>query len=106
MKNNKKPEKSISQPKTVTRGEGEYIRATPYAKKIAREKSIDLARISGTGIEGRILAKDVLAYEEKNKVKISPVASKMAKELGIDVESIEADGRIMKKDILRGYRGR
>lgn len=97
----KLPEKVTAHPKTTTSAEEGYVRATPYAKKIAREKSIDLSKISGTGMEGRILAKDVLAYQEEGRVKISPVASKMAKEFGIDVEAIEADGRIMKKDILR-----
>lgn len=97
----KLPEKVTVHPKTITSDEEGYVRATPYAKKIAKEKSIDLSKISGTGMEGRILAKDVLAYQEEGRVKISPVASKMAKEFGIDVEAIEADGRIMKKDILR-----
>lgn len=93
--------KPMGESKPVAKGEGEYVRATPYAKKLARERAVDLSKITGTGIEGRVLAKDVLAYEEERKVKISPVADKMAKELGVDIESIKADGRIMKKDILK-----
>ena len=93
--------KPIGESKTVKRAEGEYIRATPYAKKLARERAIDLSHITGTGIEERILAKDVIAYREERKVKVSPVADKMARELGVDIESIKADGRIMKKDILK-----
>ena len=98
---NREPMKPMEEPKSVTKAEGEYIRATPYAKKLARKRGIDLSKITGTGIEGRILARDVLAYKEERKVKISPVADKMAKELGVDIESIKADGRIMKKDILK-----
>lgn len=100
-KDNKTPENTIGESKVFTRAEGEYIRATPYAKKLAREKLVDLTNISGSGIEGRILAKDVLAYEEERKVRISPVANKMSRELGVNIESIKADGRIMKKDILK-----
>jgi pyruvate dehydrogenase E2 component (dihydrolipoamide acetyltransferase) len=86
-------------PKTE-REEGEYIRATPYAKKLAKERSVKLEKVQGTGEDGRILAKDVLGFEEEVKVKISPTAAKMAKEFGVDTSSIQADGRIMKEDIL------
>ena len=40
------------------------IRATPIARRLARGKGIDLARISGTGPGGRVTEADVLAYEE------------------------------------------
>jgi len=43
------------------------VRASPLAKKIAREKGIDLRKVKGTGPGGRILAKDVLEYAEKMK---------------------------------------
>lgn len=84
----------------VSRKEGEYIKASPYAKSLAKEKSIDLSCINGTGEGGRILAKNVLAYVEENKIKVSPTAAKMAKEIGVDVTAINAKGRIMKEDIL------
>ncbi|MBU5678195.1 2-oxo acid dehydrogenase subunit E2 [Alkaliphilus sp. MSJ-5] len=85
---------------SVTRKEGEYVKASPYAKSLAKEKSIDLAGINGTGEGGRILAKNVLEYVQENKVKISPTAAKMAKEMGVDVTAIDAKGRVMKEDIL------
>ena len=37
----------------------EKIRATPMAKKIAKERGIDLKSVSGSGIGGRIKSKDV-----------------------------------------------
>lgn len=82
------------------------IKASPKAKRLAREKGLDITKIKGTGPEGRIIAKDVLAFWQENKErkpsKVSPVASKMAKELGIDLSSIDAEkGRIMKADVLR-----
>ena len=40
------------------------VRASPLAKKLAREKGIDLSKVKGSGPGGRILAKDVLAYIE------------------------------------------
>jgi len=41
---------------------GGRIKASPLAKKIAREKNLDLSQIKGTGPDGRIEKKDVLVY--------------------------------------------
>jgi pyruvate dehydrogenase E2 component (dihydrolipoamide acetyltransferase) len=38
---------------------GARIKASPLARRIARERGIDLASLSGTGPEGRIIAEDV-----------------------------------------------
>jgi pyruvate dehydrogenase E2 component (dihydrolipoamide acetyltransferase) len=40
------------------RGDGR-VKASPLARRIARERGIDLASLSGTGPEGRIVAEDV-----------------------------------------------
>ena len=42
----------------------ERIKASPLARRMARELSIDLARIRGTGPSGRIVERDVKAYQE------------------------------------------
>jgi len=42
----------------VTR-DGGRVKASPLARRIARERGIDLAALSGTGPEGRIVAEDV-----------------------------------------------
>jgi pyruvate dehydrogenase E2 component (dihydrolipoyllysine-residue acetyltransferase) len=39
--------------------EGGRIKASPLARRIARERGIDLAQVRGTGPEGRIVAEDV-----------------------------------------------
>ena len=41
---------------------GSRVRATGYAKKLAREKGVSLAGMHGTGPNGRILAQDVLDH--------------------------------------------
>jgi len=41
------------------RREGERIKASPLARRIARERGVDLAQINPTGPEGRIVAEDV-----------------------------------------------
>ncbi len=41
------------------------VRASPIARRLGREKGIDLAQVTGTGPGGRITESDVLAYEER-----------------------------------------
>jgi pyruvate dehydrogenase E2 component (dihydrolipoamide acetyltransferase) len=35
------------------------VKASPLARRIARERGIDLAALAGTGPEGRVIAEDV-----------------------------------------------
>ena len=41
------------------RARGERVKASPLARRIARERGLDLASIDGTGPEGRVIAADV-----------------------------------------------
>ena len=48
------------EPATVAAaGNGGRVKASPLARRIARERGIDLASLAGTGPEGRIVAEDV-----------------------------------------------
>lgn len=49
--------------------EGPRIKITPIARKIAKEKGIDISQIKGTGPDGRITRDDVLAAVEGAKEK-------------------------------------
>ena len=51
--------------------EGGRIKASPLARRIARERGIDLASLQGTGPEGRIVAEDV----ERAEAAPAPVAA-------------------------------
>jgi pyruvate dehydrogenase E2 component (dihydrolipoamide acetyltransferase) len=48
----------VAEPETAP-SDGGRIKASPLARRIARERGIDLAALSGTGPEGRIVAEDV-----------------------------------------------
>jgi pyruvate dehydrogenase E2 component (dihydrolipoamide acetyltransferase) len=85
--------------KEVTVNKGDYVLATPYAKKIAVERNIDLSKINPTGYKGVILAKDLDQYKE-TKIKATPTARKMAEQRGIDLADIYEGVRIRKSDIL------
>lgn len=56
----KKEERPAEQVESDTNGR---IKASPLAKKLAKEKGIDLARITGTGDFGRVTKRDVENYK-------------------------------------------
>jgi pyruvate dehydrogenase E2 component (dihydrolipoamide acetyltransferase) len=53
------------------RAEGEHVKASPLARRIARERGVGLAQIVGTGPEGRVIAEDV---EKAAARPVAPVA--------------------------------
>ena len=54
------------------------IRTSPLVRRLARENNVDLSRIQGTGLEGRITRDDLLAYlakhSERETAPIEPLA--------------------------------
>ncbi len=74
--------------------------ASPAAKKLAKEKSVDLNKVTPTGPNGRITLEDVEKFIDTPKPKTSPLAVKIAEEQNIDLLDIQVDGRIMAKDVL------
>lgn len=108
-----KPDEGTAAPQTETapaakpayeRRSGEPVIASPAAKKLAREKHIELSLVEGTGPKGRITLEDVenflKAEAEKSPVKTSPTAAKLAAELGVDTTTLGVEGRVMKADVL------
>ncbi|WP_158859898.1 pyruvate dehydrogenase complex dihydrolipoamide acetyltransferase [Lunatibacter salilacus] len=57
-----KGEQQKNTPKTTSTAEGDRIKASPLAKKIAQEKGIDIAQVSGSGDHGRIVKKDIESF--------------------------------------------
>ena len=45
--------------------EAEHARSSPLVRKIARENNVDLSKVSGTGLGGRITKQDIMAFLEK-----------------------------------------
>lgn len=80
------------------------VASSPKAKKLAREKGIDINSLQGSGPDGWVVAKDVLAAAESgNAPKVSPLAAKMAAGAGLDLSSVSASGpggKIMKDDLI------
>ncbi len=91
------------------------LRASPSAKRLAREHGIDLAEVVGSGPQGRIVEKDVSAFleaqtqsEEKSPVRATPAARKLASDLTIDLSTVEGtgpSGRVTLEDVKKASRG-
>jgi pyruvate dehydrogenase E2 component (dihydrolipoamide acetyltransferase) len=57
----------------VEAGEGERIRISPIARKMAEEHMIDIMRIKGTGPDGRIVKEDIERAIEEQKLVAVPL---------------------------------
>ena len=91
-------------PPAVPEGE---VRASPIARRLAREKGVNLANLTGSGPGGRIVEADVLAaaavLSAPGGVLASPLARRLAREGGIDLSSLTGSGpggRIVEADVL------
>jgi len=78
-----------------------YVPATPYAKKVASERGVDLNKVVPTGYKGVIVAKDVEnAGVQEVRIKVTPTARKMAEDKGVNLAEIYNGSKIRKADIL------
>lgn len=63
---------------TVSANDGQRIFASPLAKKIAKDKGVNLADVKGSGDHGRIVKKDIENYQPSTQV-ATPVAASTIK---------------------------
>ncbi|AUC22293.1 pyruvate dehydrogenase [Polaribacter sejongensis] len=75
-----KPAAKVEETKTVSTSNTSNGRifASPLAKKIASDKGINLADVSGSGENGRIIKKDVENYTPAAKVEAAPATASVA----------------------------
>jgi pyruvate dehydrogenase E2 component (dihydrolipoamide acetyltransferase) len=67
------PNRPAATPPPPIRQAGERVKASPLARKIASERGVDLAGVSGTGPEGRIIKRDLETVSgERSAVSGSP----------------------------------
>jgi len=90
------PKKSFSQESA-----GAQILISPRAKKLAKEKGVDIACVLGSGPEGLIVEKDIAAFAAARPA-ASPLAKKEAQARGIDLATVKgtgSHGKIMRADL-------
>jgi pyruvate dehydrogenase E2 component (dihydrolipoamide acetyltransferase) len=92
------------------RAANERIVASPIARRLAKERGVDLASLAGSGPGGRIVESDVLAVAsaapaaalDERDIKASPLARRLAQEMGVSLASVKGTGpggRIVKEDV-------
>ena len=91
--------------------EKKFVRASPAARRLAKELDIDLSLVIGTGHESRVTQADVTQYHEEGPAspKITPLAQEMARQVGFDVSKIVGtgdQGKITKEDVVRALEAR
>jgi pyruvate dehydrogenase E2 component (dihydrolipoamide acetyltransferase) len=82
---------------------------SPRARLRARELHVEVSAVTGSGPDGTVLERDVLAYHQKltvsgPEVRITPLAQRVASELGVDLASVQGSGpagHITRDDIAR-----
>jgi pyruvate dehydrogenase E2 component (dihydrolipoamide acetyltransferase) len=102
-------------------GEGQVepgqVRATPVARRVAKELGVDLSLVKGTGPDGRIKEEDIRAFAETRQpvtesaggrpevaegVRATPAVRRLAREMGVDLALVKGtgpEGRIREEDV-------
>ena len=83
-----------------TRAEGEPIKASPLARRMARERGLDLAALTGTGPEGRIIAEDV---EHAGDGAVPPAAAPAAAEPEVEIVELTSIRRTIARRLTEAW---
>ncbi len=91
-----KHEDSGAMPQAVSEGR---VKASPLARKVAAEKGVDLAQVTGTGPGGRIVEKDITGFTPK-------AAPEAPKTTSTPVATPSAEDKVVKLPRLRIITGK
>ncbi len=89
-----------------------FAPASPAARRLAKEKGVNLATVQGSGPEGRVVEADIYRFLEEQATReekepsapVSPAARRLAKEKGVDLAGVQGsgpEGRVIEADIYR-----
>jgi len=84
-----------------------FVPASPAARRLAKEKGVDLAQVQGTGADGMVTEADVMRFVEESaraaEVLATSAARKLAEQRGLKLAEIPGTGlggRITEQDVL------
>jgi len=104
-------------PSVLNAQASDEIKATPAAKRLAKEKGIDISKVKGTGPGGRITESDVLNFRSEVETKpdmktietnipATPYARKLAEEHGLTIQEVAQsteEKKIYARDVMNMY---
>ena len=94
------PEPEVVPAATPSRPGGRVL-SSPRARRLAAQKGVDLGRLTGTGPQGSIVERDVVAYLEAEP-RATPTAQRMASRVGVELASLTGTGpagRVLRADV-------
>ena len=84
-----------------------FVLASPAARRLAKEKGLDVALVHGSGADGMVTEADVTRFLEENaqaaEVLATSAARKLAAQRGLDLAGVPGSGiggRITEQDVL------
>lgn len=86
------------------------VRASPAARRLARQAGVDLGALHGSGPHGRVVAWNVqaAAQPQAGKPAATPLARRMAAESGVDLRNVRGSGpggQIRREDVAAVVEG-
>ena len=90
-------------PARVIHADGGRVKASPLARRIARERGIELASLTGTGPEGRIVAEDVERAEAQPSLAPRPVPAAPPPSGEIEVEPLSSIRRTVARRLTEAW---
>ncbi|WKA53413.1 dihydrolipoamide acetyltransferase family protein [Planococcus shixiaomingii] len=85
----------------------EKLRATPAARRVAKENNVSLADVEGTGPKGRVHQADVEAVGTSKTPAATPLAKKVAAAEKVDLQTLTgtgSGGKIYRDDVEKAKR--
>jgi len=83
------PASSTDSDKTASDAGDDRLKVSPLARRLAEQKGVDLAAVSGSGPGGRIIKADIDSAEAGS----APVKSERAEDKSVRAEPVEAQGK-------------
>jgi len=93
--------KSSPQQQSTSSNDGSRIFASPLAKKMAKEKDIDLANVKGTGENGRIVMRDIENYVPYDRPEGSAQAPAVTRGAAMEESYTDENVSQMRKTIAK-----
>src|SRR5690606_12640093 len=84
---------------SVSDDDGSRIKASPLARKIARERGIDLRNVQGSAEGGRIVKKDVENFNPASSAAVSAAPEKAAEQVAVSIPQFIGEEKYTEKPV-------